>query len=225
VSAPVLPLNAANIASVTNCGIVAAWMLFPDEAKLRECLIRRRQVEERFEQYLSGELGPMQVPDLILRAMEATPIDELNARRDERVARAYGAGMILYNSGIAISRGDRAPVGAATKDVGKAIWGREHSASKHVNDKVWRTYRPVAALWAAFIHFENDNEELPLPCEPTDLLQFLTVAEAFRKKGEELSPPHRKHILEPGQSVGLSPEVLAMMPCGTLTIVNRSPPT
>lgn len=221
-TAPILPLDASNLTSWTNLGIVGAWMLFPDDERWRDRYIRAGAVQEHLERSSGATVSREYFDAVVLLALSAASPDEIASEREKRCPRGHGAGLIIYNAmkQIRLGRPGTAPVQTATKAVGQAIWGHSDT-SKHVNKAVAETYRPVAALWAAFVHLDDGgDDDVIFPCNPADLPDFLARAEGFRKLAEETKPPRRREpILPPGVSVQLPDDVLALLPRGTLTTV------
>jgi hypothetical protein len=217
---PILPLDATNLCSWTNLGIVGAWMLFPDDEQRRWKFIKHMAVEDGLERLSARQLNEKQIRELVLLAREATPSDEFVSQRNERDMRGVGAGLILYNACIRIPRGEQSPVGNAVAEVAREIWGRRHNASKHANDAVWSTFKPVASLWAALVHRVDDSDvEVMFPCSPKELPQFLAIAEGFREIAEKTIPPRRKEpVLPPNVSLRLPDNVRAILPIGTLKL-------
>jgi len=223
-SAPILPIDPGNLTSLTNLGIVGAWMLFPDDKNCRDRYIRTAAVHEHLERPSGATVSREYFDAVVSLALGAASPDEIASEWEKRSPRGYGAGVIVYNAmkQIQLNLPGKAPIGTATKAVGAAIWGRQASASKHVNKAVIETYRPVAALWAAFVHLEDGDEALLFPCRPEDLPNFLDLAESFRAMAEETTPPHgRQPIIPPGVSVRIPDSVLAVLPKGTLTTVPK----
>jgi hypothetical protein len=215
-----LPLDANTLSSWTSRGAVAAWMLFPDDEAWRNKIIAHAAVQEGLERLKAGHLRQDHYEALVLLALNAASADDIARAWDERAERGMGAGMILYNVCLRIPRGDRAPMQRATREVESAIWRRSASASKHVNTAVWKTYKPVAALWAAFIYCDNDDgESVEFPCRLSELPTFLALAEAYRVLAESTKPPRRNQpVLKSGDSIRLPESVISILPAGTLSI-------
>ncbi len=105
------------------------------------------------------------------------------------------------------------------RDVEDVFNGRKSSDSHHINDAVWKIFRPVSPLWAAFIHLDNGGDDVPFPTVPANLPTFLAVAEGFRKLGEATRAPKRADtILKPGESLQFTDELRAALPQGSLSI-------
>jgi hypothetical protein len=216
-----LPLDAENLSSLISRGAVAAWMLFPDDEAWRNKVIANAAVQEGLEALRTGRLRQDQYEGLVLLALDAASAADITRAYDEPAERGMGAGMILYNVCLRIPRDDPAPMQRATREVGSAIWRRRASASKHVHTAVWKTYKPVAALWAAFIYLyeDGDTESVEFPCRLSELPTFLAIAEAYRELAERTIPPRRNHpVLKPGDSIRLPDSVISILPPGTLSI-------
>ncbi|MPZ39178.1 MAG: hypothetical protein GEU95_14195 [Rhizobiales bacterium] len=196
-------------------------MLFPDDEAWRNKVIANAAVQEGLEKLNTGRLGQDQYEGLVLLALGAAPADDIARAWDERAERGMGAGMIVYKVCPRIVRDEAAPMQRTMREVGSAIWRRSASASKHVNTAVWKTYKPVAALWAAFIYLyeDGDTESVEFPCRPSELPAFLALAEAYRELAERTTPPRRNQaVLKPGDSIQLPESVISILPPGTLSI-------
>lgn len=216
--APIMALDAANLCSWLSVGIVGGWMLFPDDERLRDNYSRRYLVRDGIAHF--NALSQEEAQNLLMIALDALSSDEVSDLWDDRAPRAHGAGMILYNAGIAISRRDGKPVDEAKRKVQRAVWGNKGSTSKHVDSAVWKKFRAVAALWASFIQSEFDGDEYTeFPCSPPELPRFLAWADGFRRFGEQTIPPRKTMpLLPPNVSVRLPDNVLAKLPSGELTV-------
>ena len=82
-------------------------------------------------------------------------------------------------------------------------------SSKKIEDEIWRDFRSVAHLWAAFMALVAQRDRATVfPSTLSDLPLFLGSAEYFRVKGETTKTKHRRDtILRPGNSVRLPPDL------------------
>ncbi|MEN6543052.1 hypothetical protein [Parvibaculum sp.] len=220
-TAPILPLDASNLASEKNLGIVGAWMLWPTDGEWRKRYFSTLAVEDVLSR-LPSTMSRGPITALVSLARAAASPDEIAGEWAKRSPRGMGAGRIVYDAmkEVILDPSAKAPVGKATEAVRTAIYGAKNSNSKHINEDVVKTYRPVAALWAAYIYFDDGGEDgAPFPCCPEDLPQFLGFAEDFRELAERTKPKHRgQPIIPRGVSVRLPDDVLAILPRGTLTV-------
>lgn len=223
----VMALSRESVTSLSGIGEVAAWMLSPDDPDLRARLTHHYAVLEQQARFRRGEISRRraEVDDLISLALNAPSIEALRPELQQRTERGYASGMILYNAQFRILRGEREPVGRSVAEVGKALLGRQNTASKHVNEVVQKRYRPVAALWATFIAADGSEgiESLTLeefPCRPAKLPVFLAIAEQMRQQAENTIPPRRsKPLIGFGEAITLPAEVLSILPSGRLLTV------
>jgi hypothetical protein len=66
----------------------------------------------------------------------------------------------------------------------------------------WDEYRSVASLWAAYVHRIDGNGKEPWPCALTEIGEFLSIAECFRRQAEAVRPKQaNRPLLTPGESV------------------------
>lgn len=72
------------------------------------------------------------------------------------------------------------------------------ATSRRKLEGLWQKYRTVAHFWTAHQvwvapEVMPDMKRLPgFPCHPTQVMQFLALAEYFRRKGEGFRSPHSK---------------------------------
>lgn len=224
-SAPVLPLgaDAAHAPNSFHVGVVRAWMLFPDDAKMRDRAINTGRTEYALDLLKAGayprestELARWAVM-LIEQALDAPSPEVL--MDDDRQERGAMAGSILWRALPRAARNEKGPMGRTMRDVEHVFTGRKSSESHYVNNTVWKIFRPVAALWASFVNRADDESSISFPCLTEDLPMFLAMAEGFRMLGETTRPPKRADpILKPSESLQLTDELRVALLQGTLAI-------
>ena len=215
-----MPLDATRITSIENLGVVGGWMLAPKDEARRKRYIGHFEVLEGIERLAAVPPNRAYYEALVLLALDAASAEEVSQLRNENAGRACGAGMVLYNACLRIPRGESKPVQTALQQVAGVLGSKKHSASSHPNEAIWKAFRAVAHLWAAFIHLDDGTDGLvQFPCEPNRLPEFLSLAEEFRKLGESMRPPKRADpLLNPGETVKLPDAVTAMLPGGMRAI-------
>jgi hypothetical protein len=77
--------------------------------------------------------------------------------------------------------------------------------TKTVYNKSWGPFRPVVHMWAAYC-LDLDV----FPCRPSKLVEFLNIADFFRRKGELALDLKGHPVLTPGECLGL-PDCLRTM--------------
>lgn len=224
VTPPVIPLDAANLCSRSNVAIVQAWMLYPDSAEMRDDHIRHALVVEGIEHHAAGRLDDQETAALLATALDIPSTKEIRARADRRAEMAVAAGMLFYNGAIRIAKGGKSPLESVKLELRRALWGKGATNSNHIDEVVLKRYRPVMALWAAWIDIDDgDGEYIQIPCSPPELAHFIAWADAFRRLGERTIPKHKKHpILSPNETVRFPDAVLAVLPPGELVIGNTN---
>jgi hypothetical protein len=92
-------------------------------------------------------------------------------------------------------------------------------SEKTIDNSVWRTYRCVSPLWAAWLYSGDSKERFP--CNPSDLGMFLATVDVFRRLGERTHTPQspRATILRPGESIVVPPSI--SLPEVTLEFARR----
>jgi len=132
-----------------------------------------------------------------------------NDEWEDRMLRGTIAGRLLIESiGLSLL----APELANFSRIKKAIAERFRidrgirMTEKTIDNTVWRTFRPVAAYWAAWIYCGGGQ---PFPCQPDRLKEFLATAESFRRRAESihLAQSPRETILLPGETIRIPPEI------------------
>ncbi len=224
-SAALLPLHPDPLATRLNCGIVAAWMLSPDDASLRKKFTQYGVALEGLARLRAGQLAAEDYERFYLVALHAPSPEYVEAEQSGRAKRGRAAGLVVHNACIGIERRDSSPMKVAMRQAEESVWGRKSSSSNHVHNAVWKTFRPVSALWASFVYHEDrDGTRDVFPCVPHDLPNFLAVAESFRELAERSTPPRRAStdtVLRVGESVRLPEPVKSLLPRGDLRIVDR----
>jgi hypothetical protein len=231
-SALLLPLkpDVAKSPNSLHLGIVAAFMIFPDDEKTRNRAIELAQAQHYFEQFQNGMFPKERIGGLIKLALRAISLDDLEEISNEPHNHGYGAGMILYNALLKNQRGESAPKTKALKEVAAALLqGRgnlklEQAArtSSHPNKIIWETFKPVASFWAAQIMMgaENANE---FPCDRADLPLFLKWSDEFFRIGTTTKIPHRiDTMLDGAKCWRLPDDVVASLPVGQTVLEGRS---
>jgi hypothetical protein len=127
--------------------------------------------------------------------------------------------MHLYNVCMRVPRGEKSAMANSLKDLSGALFRSKAGTSKHVNEAVWKCFRPVASYWAAFVYMDDDAPA-EIPCARSALPQFLAFAEAFRSLAEGTMIPHHGPVLKAGETVELADEVRAVLPPGSFKVVS-----
>jgi hypothetical protein len=136
-------------------------------------------------------------------AFRAKPLSDVQQSARPRFVDGLIAGQILYLAFERSARKSRdASMSVIYADVVAYFEPARKIKTKTIENAIWKPYRPVAHLWAAFITLHGKDKSYPFPCRAGDLPAFLGTAEAFRKWGEatklRMSPTT---VLRPGDAV------------------------
>ncbi|MGH6940752.1 hypothetical protein [Hypericibacter sp.] len=208
-----------------HCGVVARWMHFPDSPALRSQLAQTETVEDWLYRLEAGErLSPEEIANLVRIALHTPPPADMAPKIERQQRLGYGAGLVVFNALLAAQRREAGSKGRTLRGIDLAISGKKASASNNVNEIVWKTFRPVAHLWAAWIILfdKGEWEARPMPCIPADLPNFLSLAEGVRTRAETTTAPRSGTVLTPGEAVMLPDEVRRLLPGGQLEIETNS---
>jgi hypothetical protein len=208
-----LPLEAATKPIELHVAVLAAWMIWPDDDKRRRERIQVAMLEER----LGAEAGSLvPVPDPLKDVAE-------QFRRGLLTGLSIARAVARNGGGLSFS------IANAQKLMDKILWGDRESSSSHVR-KVWKTYRPVAALWAAAAIVNrvsgsssfaaiagamgsSQHLRLWLPCDSSRLPRLLACAEAIRERAETVIPARSHYpILARRESLQLPTGFSALLP-------------
>jgi len=208
-----LDADAAREPDWFHVGIVRAWMLSPGDPAMREQLQIEAAAFHLLSRVDAGEtFSPAQWREIVGYAYAARPPADAE-RWSERPERdGLAAGVTLYNAILGARRGMS---GVLTREMGKLrpVLGRGVHSNSSLPNQVWKTFRPVAHLWAACIlRLSSDGDPGVCPCEPEELPKFLATAESFRELGEAEKLPKAATILPPEETVRLDPGLVAALP-------------
>jgi hypothetical protein len=104
---------------------------------------------------------------------------ERTSAAKDAVVEGMQAGMYLLNE---IEPGEREhDLKQMMSDRLKAI---KRTSPKTFENKIWPTYRCVAAFWAAWLNLNKYHPGLAFPCSVQLLGEFLATAEHYRRRGE-----------------------------------------
>ncbi len=81
----------------------------------------------------------------------------------------------------------------------------EHLSQSTVENVVWRVYRPVAHLWAAYYLVSGRNG--PFPCRLREFPRFLSVSERLRLDGERFRTGRGTTLIDPFSAWTVPPEL------------------
>jgi hypothetical protein len=214
----ILPIgeDALSSPNTLHLGILEAHMVFPADQQMRERAIQSQRARYYAELFDAGNFPQEKVSGLIGLALKAISPDDLFEKSKEGLTRGYAAGMNLYNSCIRSGRGESGAMTRTLGEIAKSLSGKEHTASHHVNDEVWKKFKPVAPLWAAHIIVcEERGHPTELPCNRADLPLFLKWSEEMFRIGKTTVPPRRHSpILKEDECWHLADALASRLPVG-----------
>jgi len=227
-SAPVLPLRGADLNTLKSVGILAAWMLFPEDEARRNKIIARYCTQDflfRMESLppeSTLRFNPAQLTEVLAIALDAANKHDVEEWHTEREPTGCDIGAVAWLAIQGIILGNPTAIADATEKVERIRRGGKVSTSSDLKNK--RTlFKPVTALWAAYIEtFDPDDPGL-FPCQPNAVVPFLTIAEGFRRLGESARAKRQGDPIIPiGTSVQLPGDVLGVLPVWEATVQAKS---
>jgi hypothetical protein len=199
---PVLPLRADCLSRPTQVDVAAVGgvMLWPDDSERIE-----RWRNAAYVAAMEPRLRWMDKADLVSLCELAAKTTPFAEQWEEALGlplqRGSAVGLVFADMVIAHVSGERPTLAVVMERYASAPRRRFPwlvSVSR-MNNEVWRRYKPVAPLWAAWV--ETGQRAQPpafFPCSPDALGDFLGRAEAFRVQGEGLRIKHSGPLLQPG---------------------------
>jgi hypothetical protein len=190
--------------SRAHLSIIESWMLFPDDEGKRLDAQKAAVVEIGRDLMRQIKLDASTLKELFELAAGAKPLDQLR----EMVPIPYQHGIMAGHILIAAidgkdAKGDRLKLGEINKMLAESFAPQRGDKSSFVH-AIWKQYRPVSHLWAAYIEVSEQRPTRPVfPCELQEVIDFLWLSEDWRLKGEgtKTRPRAPSTILRPGDAV------------------------
>lgn len=142
-----LPIPPEEIATPVGTAIVGAWMLYPDDEVTRLKLIRHFEVRDVVARLrttaVAGKITISEgaLADLAYTALEAASSAEVENMSEATMKLAFGAGLILYNTVLRITRKEASPMVSAIREIGEATIQCGHQRnSNHAHKAIWRRF-------------------------------------------------------------------------------------
>jgi hypothetical protein len=201
-----------------DVALIEAIMLFPDDE-----VWRAKTATSSFVEWVGDDASTFTQERLAMHqrlTRDALPISEVHKEINiERHVRGVITGSFLHNVLVAniLDLRQRSKNAIALdclkpfKRTRERLDGFKLSLSTW-NTEIWRTFRPVAHLWAASQRRAKKDGDLAFPCRADRFVEFLADAEFYRLQGEKITTA-RAHepILRPGEAFAL-PKNLAVEP-------------
>lgn len=194
-------------------------MLFPDDPELRaQYAATFKAVYYRNKLQDGAEFTREALVELVDSALKAKSPEQWRLEHADRLNYGAACGFFVFRTVQAVKAGQRGAVKLALDEIEADLSSRAYRGqSKYTREKVWVRFRPVAALWGAWVALHERSLEaeiatLPMPCRADDLPTFLEIAEATRQIGEATTPQRRASPLFPrGRLVRLPADIEAAL--------------
>jgi len=203
-STPVLNLPADCLTSPTLVHVaeVAAMMLWPDDQRSRDyffiaTVLHSVPLVERNNHYLALALQITPPPGSLELRVRLSQVHGAQAGAyfyETVAASALGLSFSMKEFRGTLADGFKGVSGSSEKD-------------RDFEKRIWPVYRPVAHLWAAFLHRSDIGTGRPFPCAVDDFADFIRLASGFRELGEETKINGKglngqtRRLLQPGEAV------------------------
>jgi hypothetical protein len=221
---PVLDLLQEQISDPTELDLryLEAVMLWPDEPETRTDALSTVRAEMLVSAAKNAS-PDADSRDWLVSAKELSLLRKAPRREDikwqGRALRGYFVGRVLLEAlGPQIWGGKISGLKSTRKALLDHLRNQfKDQAAFHVDDPSteiwWKRFRPVAHFWAARLMLVqiaeiSNSDAPPFPCRRDQLREFLAIAEAIRKRGEnsKSTPRSPRTILQPGEAFYVSPD-------------------
>jgi hypothetical protein len=203
---PFLPIDhtIASSPSRTHLSLIGSWMLWPDDEAKRLDAVTSEVVAMGRDLQRRGRLDRDALGLLLELAAEAKPVGQSFELEPYKHGMMAGH-MLMAAIGGKDPEGKPLTLDAIGKLLRKKFAPRRGSETSFVHT-VWQRYRRVSHLWAAHVQMDMGNERrrsLVFPCALSDVIEFLSLSEDWRRKGEstKTAPRSPSTILKPGECV------------------------
>lgn len=198
-----------------DAGLVAVWMLWPDDQVQRDKAAHSFDIELAIRNPDMPSSETATEAGIFVDLVRAIP--SIEAQYGEEIRNGFLRGMI---SGAILLRsvrdaGQCAQVTLATykAEIAErfcALDSSEHGpvdgvtrrmSVKTIDNDVWPRFRSVSHLWAAYLSAEYGIGQNVIPCQPERLSQFLARADLLRMRGESIRPRNSGPVLRRYEAV------------------------
>jgi hypothetical protein len=202
---------------------IKSVMFYPDDGMARIAFVKSRALRLADDAVRKGtSLSVSEMEQWRNDALEILPLTDkrFEAEKDRRGRDGICAGALLFQA-----VGKREALTPLKKKITDILFGHKlmvrtadgkiHTGSNSaVDNRIWKTFRPVAHFWAAFLLMHKDGERIDdfLDRMMDDVIQFLMTADKLRLMAEKTRQKHAiESVLRPGGSV-LLPEFMRHLP-------------
>ena len=196
-----------NSPTAMDVAVVGAMMLWPTDAEMRQQALGSLAIT------LILDSGNHPQPQTVAERREFRELiitHATAANHEEQIKAGYKrgfiTGLLLYRSIAAnLSDPENFSFGALKKEMAGRFDAKDHVSIPTI-DKIWHDYRSVAPYWASYV---SDGRQAEIPCRPTDLGKFLSLADHFRTRGEAAEPRQSSQgpLLLAGETVRVPPTI------------------
>jgi hypothetical protein len=196
--------------------VLGAMMLWPNDPQMRANGIATNMIKRSVENLRRNDqqLTSGAVAEIVEVASQTVPHEMMAALAKEPFVAGVRAGFYLYQTVGAVALDLEIRMKAIAIDLAKGFPGE--ITPQKFRAEIWPVYRPVSHFWAAALYLnptmntgKQSTTPMPFPCNPTQLLQFLQVAEGFRALGEKTKAKQSPHLILPdGACVRINPGVV-----------------
>lgn len=190
-------LTAPTPLHVAHAGAVMLW---PDDAAARHLAEKSKMIEWGRDLLREGQLA-VPVEEFAYAAVDAPTPDEIVRAANAVMLDGFIAGSILWT---AVATKGSQSIGLIIAEISKALGLKQRRSTGTINTHVWKRYRCVSHLWAAYVSNFKDRHDKTFPCRKEELGELLGTAEAFRELGERTKTRQSPNpVLRPGEAVRL----------------------
>ncbi len=196
--------------TLVDVAVLEVTMLWPDNLDKRAGALQAIEVKHLTDREQWLPAASANEMSAFVRLVQSAPrFDELASEAKDAVWRGTVAGFILLNAvGLIEAAPERANLSSLKKKIAEAMRKKFklRVSERTIDNTIWKTFRPVAAYWAAWLITQSPVGRFP--CSPADLGSFLGAAEAFRRLGEtHRTPQSPSPILQAGEAIIPDPSI------------------
>ncbi len=196
---PVLPITAEELsgpAARLTIGKIEAVMLFPNDPGLQDRAWASCTADMLLSAIEGGrvELDDLGEPGAVARVLRTAPrAVDLQTKAHQAYRYGLAAGHILREMIGADARNEAMSMVRAKEKVSEHLTVLNARSMSTIENTVWKTFRPVAHFWAAYLSLALDScgrdEKYPFPCSVKTLAEFLGTAQSYLERGLSLRAP------------------------------------
>ncbi len=197
-----------------DLAIIEARMLWPDDSDTRGRYLSAVSIKvsvTSIDRVPISKPSPTEVRELAEAILSAPRVEDFTEAGKRAYVHGLVAGKILYDAvGLHDIGRENISLGNIKGALSDLLGPAQRLSVKTIDNAVWRRYRSVAHLWAAYLHISQETDSTFLPCRARDLPIFLAVAEVYRTRGEtiRLTTKSPSPVLRTGDAVMIPPALV-----------------